>query len=323
MRELGGERLLALALVLLLGAFLGLLRIPQHVLAVPGPFGGGQRCDGLRQCHSRGTGIVRARHRVQQTAERVHVHTDARNRQPLPQFVGVQNHRQGTRGVGGPPPGQNPEQRVAGHDHDREPARDLILVTARWHMPVVGGLRCDQRFHGLQHGTYVVAGRVVAHAAAAQGSGDVRDQRHVAGLAVVGHQVVGVIRGEQRVHNRLRTAGDPVGALVHVFGVGHGHVLAGHHRGHRAGDAHLQVLRVLGVVVHLHGVGQRPQRNQPCRSPRRLTHGGQRRDPIDHRLIQLEFRRHVRSFALGQQPLPSTVIRRPSRRRPMFHCAVT
>ena len=320
MRELGGERLFALALVLLLGAFLGLLRIPQHVLAVPGPFGGGQRCDGLRQCHSRGTGIVRARHRVQQTAERVHVHADARNRQPLPQFVGVQNHRQCTGGVGGPLTGQHAEQRLAGHHHDREPARDLILVAARRHVPLVGGLRRDRRLHGLQYGTYV---GVVGRAGIAQCGSGVRNQRHVAGLAVVGHQVVGVVRGEQRVHNRLRTAGDPVGTLVHVFGVGHGHVLAGHHRGHRAGDAHLQVLRVLGVVVHLHGVGQRPQRNQPRRSPRRLTHGGQRRDPIDHRLIQLEFRRHVRSFALGQQPLPSTVIRHPSRRRPMFHCAVT
>lgn len=43
MRKLGGQRLLIAFLILFLGLTLSLVRVPEHIVAVLGPFGTGQR----------------------------------------------------------------------------------------------------------------------------------------------------------------------------------------------------------------------------------------------------------------------------------------
>ena len=103
----------------------------------------------------------------------------------------------------------------------------------------------------------------------AQRRGGVEDQPRITGCAIPGHRIVGVIGGEQGVHDALRATGNLIGTFVDELGVRHGDVLAGQDAGECTGDAHLQVLRVLCVIVHLHGFGQRPQADQ-----RRAGFGG-------------------------------------------------
>ena len=129
----------------------------------------------------------------------------------------------------------------------------------------------------------------------AQRRGGVEDQPRITGCAIPGHRIVGVIGGKQRINDVLWTAGNLIGALIHEFGVGHGDVLAGQHAGERAGEAHLQILRVLGVIVHLHGFGQRPQADKRRAGFGGLSYRRQCRDLCD--CLTIEFNGHLCSFA--------------------------
>ncbi len=92
--------------------------------------------------------------------------------------------------------------------------------------------------------------------------GGVKDQLYIAGFGVVGHRVVGIVGSKQRVYDALWTARNLIGAFIDEFGIRHRNIFTGQNACECARDTHLQVLRVLGVIVHLHGFGQRPQANQ-------------------------------------------------------------
>ena len=113
---------------------------------------------------------------------------------------------------------------------------------------------CLQRFGDGVHGVIIPID--------AQLAGASHDQPRVAGFGVVAHLVVSVIRGEQRIDDSLRTTGNLIRTLIHELRIGDRHVVTGHDPCGHAGHPHLQVLTVFRVIVHLLGVGQRPQFDQ-------------------------------------------------------------
>ena len=121
----------------------------------------------------------------------------------------------------------------------------------------------------------------------AQLAGASHDQPRVAGFGVVAHLVVSVIRGEQRIDDSLRTTGNLVRTLIHELRIGDRHVVGHDPCGH-AGHPHLQVLTVFRVIVHLLGIGQRPQFDQSGADGRRIAYRGIHRHMGDRRRVKLE-----------------------------------
>ena len=240
---------------------------------MPSPFVAGQRgdvCGGGGQ----GPGVPGPGTGIEKPGNLPIGQADTRNRALFAQLIDVQQDRQhGSRpspGVGAGVFGHHAQQRIAYGERGGETVGDVLRLAGRG-QAALNGVGFDLRLHVGYRGADGVRDGVAPMDA--QRRGGVEDQPRITGCAIPGHRIVGVIGGKQRINDVLRTARNLIGALIHEFGVGHGDVLAGQYAGERAGEAHLQILRVLGVIVHLHGFGQRPQADK-----RRAGLGG-----FDHR----------------------------------------
>ena len=77
MRKLGGQGLLVALFVFFLGLLLGFVRVPEHIVAVLGPFGTGQRGNVFG---GGGQGVTGIGTRINQIKNRLVGQSDARNR---------------------------------------------------------------------------------------------------------------------------------------------------------------------------------------------------------------------------------------------------
>ena len=77
MRKLGGQGLLVALFVFFLGLLLGFVRVPEHIVAVLGPFGTGQQGDVFG---GGGQGVTGIGTRINQIKNLLVGQADARNR---------------------------------------------------------------------------------------------------------------------------------------------------------------------------------------------------------------------------------------------------
>ncbi len=77
MRKLGGQGLLVALFVFFLGLLLGFVRVPEHIVAVLGPFGTGQRGNVFG---GGGQGVTGIGTRINQIKNLLVGQADARNR---------------------------------------------------------------------------------------------------------------------------------------------------------------------------------------------------------------------------------------------------
>ena len=262
-----------------------------------GPFGTGQRGNvfGGGGQRVRASGLSA---RINQLKNLLIGQAYARNRALLAQLVDVQQNRQHldrlSCGVAivFAVTGHHAQQRIAHGERSGKTGGHISGLAGR-RQTALRGVVFNLGFHGGNRLTDL--SRNIGVPTNVQRFGGVKDQLYIAGFGVVGHRVVGIVGGQQRIDDVLWTAGNLIGAFIDEFGIGHRDVFTGQHAGECARDANLQILRVLGVIVHLHGFGQRPQADQRRAGFGGLSYRRQCRDLCD--CLTIEFNGHLCSFA--------------------------